>query len=200
MEDTTPDEQMVIGILKPSEKVVHQVPDPVRRGSDMDGLASVKDPDAPFSEHPGFIDKAGHHRTMGQKEVLDGEGIEFGIEFVGLDGVLDFLDLFQGRNNLLAFQNRLNFTFRQGVALDGQGRMDGFDSVGPPEPQGVLLFHPDCISFQLTGYLRNQIDGLGRYGERWFVHWVFRHLVPSVIPTFIPAQRYYLFRHKQKRG
>ena len=79
MEDTTPDEQMVIGILQPSEKVAHQAPDPVRRGSDVDGFVSVKDPDAPFSEHPGFIDKAGHHRPMGQKKVLDGEGIEFGI-------------------------------------------------------------------------------------------------------------------------
>ena len=164
----------------------------------MDGLVSVKNPDAPFSEHPGFIDKAGHHRTMGQKEVLDGKGIELGIEFVGLDSVLDFLDLFQRRNNLLAFQNSLNFTFRQGVTLDSQRGMDGFDPVGSPEPQGVLLFHPDGISFQLTGNLRNQIDGLGRYGERWFVHGVFRHLVPSVIPTFIPTQRYYLFRHKQK--
>ena len=76
--------------------------------------------------------------------------------------------------------------------------MDGFDPVGSSEPQGVLLFHPDCISFQLTGDLRNQIDGLGRYGERWFVHGLFRHLVPPVIPTFIPTQRYCLFRHKQK--
>ena len=180
MEDTTPDEQMVIGILQPSEKVAHQVPDPVRRGSDMDGLVSVKNPDASFSEHPGFIDKAGHHRTMGQQKVLDAKGIEFGIEFVGLDGVLDFLDLFQRCNNLLAFQHGLNFTFRQGVALDSQRGMDGFDPIGPPEPQGVLLFHPDCISFQLTGNLRNQIDGLGRYGEGWSIHF---------IPTFIPTQR-----------
>ena len=116
MEDTTPDEQMVIGILQPSEKVAHQVPDPVRRGSDMDGFVPVKNPDAPFPEHPGFIDKAGHHRTMGQKEVLDGEGIEFGIEFVGLDGILDFLDLFQGSDNLFAFQNRQHFTLGQGIS------------------------------------------------------------------------------------
>ncbi len=188
MEDATPDEQMVIGVLQPSEKVAHQVPDPVRRGSDVDGLVSVKNPDAPFSEHPGFIDKARHHRTMGQKEVLDGEGIEFGIEFVGLDGILDFLDLFQGSDNLFAFQNRQHFTLGQGISFDGQGGVNGFDPVGSPKPQGVLLFHPDCISFQLTGDHRNQIDGLGRYGERWFIHGLFRHL-------FRQLSRH-LFRHK----
>ena len=188
VENAAPDEQVVIGILQPSEKVVHQVPDSVRRGSDMNGLVPVKNTDAAFSERAGFIDKTSHHRPMGQKEVLDGIGIEFGIEFVGLDGVLDLLNFFQGSDDLLAFQNRLHFTFGQGISLDGQGRVDGFDSVGSPETQGILLFHPDGISFQLTGNLRNQIDGLGRYGEGWFVHGLFRQL-------FRRLSRH-LFRHK----
>lgn len=93
--------------------------------------------------------------------VLTVPAVTGSVKVVGGDAVFDFLYLAERRDNGLAVENVGNLLLGKRVALDGEGRADGFDLVGASQQQGVRLFHADGEALGQRGDVRDEPDGFG---------------------------------------
>ena len=87
---------------------------------------------------------------MGFQQVFYAERIQCRVKFVGGNGVLHLLNLFDRSHHVFSVDDVANLVLTQFIALDGQRRVNRLDAVRLAQPQSVLLLQTDGIAFNLT--------------------------------------------------
>ena len=105
MEHTGTNEQMVLRALQPIKEVAHQHRDAIGRRCQMYQPFLTKHAYATSAVVSCIIHESLHHHTVRLQQVFLLEGIERRIQLVGLDGILYFLNLTDGRHHVLAIDD-----------------------------------------------------------------------------------------------
>ena len=85
-------QQMVFSPAQPFKQVIHQPGNTVGGRGHVHQARSGKNAYAAPPEASGVIRQSAHHHAMGLEQIVQGKGVQGGIQFIGFNGVSYLLD------------------------------------------------------------------------------------------------------------